>query len=313
MTLVIGTDEAGYGPTLGPLVVAATAWRVDASPDDAEAVLERAVAAAEADGGPAWADSKQVYRAGAGFAALERGALVGVALAAGAAPEHWAALARAVGPIAPHSPRGGWERLGEVPVTAGDPETTAAVGAALARHGVVLERLVCRAIYPAEFNTLLATGANKSDILSGATLELAADLRSTAASAPALVWCDRHGGRKRYGGLVSRHFEAPLVEARTETPRQSVYVVPPTAHRQGSCRVEFCVGGEARPPVALASMAAKYVRELAMRAFNDFWCRRANGLQPTAGYPVDADRWRRDAAAAILATGTPEDDLWRRA
>ena len=29
MTLVIGTDEAGYGPNLGPLVVAATAWRVD--------------------------------------------------------------------------------------------------------------------------------------------------------------------------------------------------------------------------------------------------------------------------------------------
>ena len=31
MTIVIGTDEAGYGPNLGPLVVAATAWRIFAS------------------------------------------------------------------------------------------------------------------------------------------------------------------------------------------------------------------------------------------------------------------------------------------
>ena len=27
---LIGVDEAGYGPNLGPLVVAATAWRVHA-------------------------------------------------------------------------------------------------------------------------------------------------------------------------------------------------------------------------------------------------------------------------------------------
>lgn len=313
MTLVIGTDEAGYGPALGPLVVAATAWRVDASPDDAEAAVARATAAAVAAGGPAWADSKLVYRAGAGFAPLERGALVGVTLAAGTAPANWPALERVVGPISPHDTRGGWENLGEVPVTTDGVETAAAVGAALARHGVVLERLVCRGIYPAEFNALLATGANKSDILSQATLDLAAALRATAPAETALVWCDRHGGRKRYGGLVARHFDAPLVEAREEAPRRSVYVVPPSGGRPSFCKVEFCVGGEARPPVALASMAAKYVRELAMQAFNDFWCRRVSGLEPTAGYPVDAARWRQAAAAAIQATGTPEDALWRRA
>jgi hypothetical protein len=313
MTLVIGTDEAGYGPALGPLVVAATAWRVAAPPDAAEAALARAVAAAAAGGGPLWADSKQVYRAGAGFAALERGALVGLAAATGAVPGDWPALERALGPITPRSTAGGWEHLAAVPVTGAAATTATAVAAALGRHGVAIERIACRCLYPAEFNALLATGANKSDILSQATLALAADLRSTAAQEPTLVWCDRHGGRKRYGGLVSRHFDAPLVEAREETPERSVYVVPPTGGMPASCRVEFCVGGESRPPVALASMMAKYVRELAMRAFNDFWCRRMDGLRPTAGYPVDADRWRRDATAAVLANGTLEDDLWRRA
>ena len=33
VTLVIGTDEAGYGPNLGPLVVAATAWQLAAAPE----------------------------------------------------------------------------------------------------------------------------------------------------------------------------------------------------------------------------------------------------------------------------------------
>ena len=31
MAYFIGTDEAGYGPNLGPLIVTATAWR---APDD---------------------------------------------------------------------------------------------------------------------------------------------------------------------------------------------------------------------------------------------------------------------------------------
>jgi hypothetical protein len=60
-------------------------------------------------------------------------------------------------------------------------------------------------------------------------------------------------------------------------------------------------------------MAAKYVRELAMAAFNEFWAERVPDLAPTAGYPVDAKRWRTEAAAAVAAAGIPADDLWRRA
>jgi len=36
MGLVIGMDEAGYGPNLGPLVVTVTAWEVPGSPRDAK-------------------------------------------------------------------------------------------------------------------------------------------------------------------------------------------------------------------------------------------------------------------------------------
>ena len=326
MTLLIGTDEAGYGPNLGPLVVAATAWRVDAPAADAEAAISRAmleVDAAAAAGGrptPLWADSKQIYRGGDGFDRLERGVAIGFSLATGTLPDTWTALAERVGPISPRgSCRDEWQELATLclPREAGVAECRDLAQAAcglLARHGVALERIACRGIYPVEFNALLESGLNKSDILSAATLDLAAALRAADPDEQAIIWCDRHGGRKRYGGLVAHHFDAPLVQPLEETPARSAYLVPagdrpPTK----PCRIEFCVGGESRAPVALASMAAKYVRELAMHAFNSFWTSRVPGLEPTAGYPTDALRWRRDAAAAIEQAGLAEDSLWRRA
>jgi hypothetical protein len=319
MTLVIGTDEAGYGPNLGPLVVAATAWRVACGSDEAEATLAAAVAAATAavGAGPLWGDSKEVYRAGVGLELLERGVVVGLLLAGGGVPDGWPALERPLGPISPADGGGPWRELPSLALPAaaaadGCRTAAAAARAVLERHRVQLLRVACRCLYAGEFNALLHRGLNKSDILSQATLDLASALRAEAATEPAVVWCDRHGGRKRYGGLVARHFDAPLVQPLEETPTRSAYTVPATGGA-AACRVEFCVGGEARPPVALASMTAKYVRELAMLAFNAFWSARQPGLEPTAGYPTDAVRWRREAAAAIDRERVADDDLWRKA
>ena len=43
MTLVVGADEAGYGPNLGPLVVAATAWEAATDADGVEAAFAAAM------------------------------------------------------------------------------------------------------------------------------------------------------------------------------------------------------------------------------------------------------------------------------
>ena len=316
MTFVIGTDEAGYGPNLGPLVVAATAWQVGCGPDGVEEAFRRIAAAdgLRTEGSPLWGDSKQIYRAGQGFAALERGVLAGIELATAAQPADWPALATAIGAIAPPPTTTGvcsdWQLLDAVrlPHEADREACRAAADAARAVLGgerATLVAIACRAIYPREFNDWLDRGLNKSDILSRATLELAASLAPV--DEPTVIWCDRHGGRKSYAPLVARHFDAPLVQAIEETQARSAYAVSPR------CRIEFSVGGEARLPVALASMTAKYVRELAMEAFNRFWSSRVPGLAATAGYPVDARRWRTDAAEAIHRAGVADDDLWRRA
>ena len=81
MAYLIGTDEAGYGPNLGPLVVTATMWRLsdERHGDDLYDLLADAVAcdpnATAADGRLAVADSKALYHAGSSLAALERGVL----------------------------------------------------------------------------------------------------------------------------------------------------------------------------------------------------------------------------------------------
>jgi len=392
MTLIIGTDEAGYGPNLGPLVVAATAWRVEATPANAAVFLETAVAAAQRDTEalwpekirqrgnrrasgrtvPLWADSKHIYRAGAGFCALEQGVLVALSLVndpdadtfaharhAGHAgpviespvnqtntvPRQWPSLEAALGQIGPEI--ADWRTSDVASESGGHPSTTqwallptlclphqADADACCARAagmrmildalGVSLVAVACRAIYPAQFNALLCQGLNKSDILSRTTLALAASLRTKANAEPALIWCDRHGGRKHYSALVAQHFGATLVQTLAETPARSAYRVPAQAKadltqaqadlnqaQAANLDIEFNVGGESQVPVAVASMTAKYIRELAMHAFNAFWSSRSPGLNPTAGYPVDALRWRCDARDAIAQAGVRDKDLWR--
>ncbi len=58
-------------------------------------------------------------------------------------------------------------------------------------------------------------------------------------------------------------------------------------------------------------MTSKYLRELAMRAFNDFWCSRVPNLTATAGYPVDAKRFKAAIAAAQTELGIDDQLLWR--
>jgi hypothetical protein len=330
MTLLIGTDEAGYGPNLGPLVVAASAWRLPDADKAADRLARMAaeIGAAAGSRQPLWADSKQLYKPGSGLGAIERGVLAALAATALASTAPTSSMQRASHGI-PSDGVALSERLGidnpvatapaewprfmamAIPVAA-SPGSLAAladsVATILPAHGIQLVAVACRLLHPAAFNALLDSGLNKSDILSKTTLELAAELRALAPGEPAVVWCDRHGGRKSYAALVGRHFAQPLVRTLVETAASSAYEIP-----EAEVRIEFTVGGEARVPVALASMTAKYVRELAMAAFNAHWTTLEPGLRPTAGYPVDAHRWREEAAAILGRLAIPSDTLWRRA
>ena len=64
-------------------------------------------------------------------------------------------------------------------------------------------------------------------------------------------------------------------------------------------------------PTALASMTAKYHRELAMHAFNAFWTTKLPGLKPTAGYPNDAKRFREEIASLQRELSIDDRMIWR--
>jgi hypothetical protein len=69
--------------------------------------------------------------------------------------------------------------------------------------------------------------------------------------------------------------------------------------------------GERHLPTALASMTAKYLRELAMRPFNAFWQRHMPALRATAGYPTDAQRFYDDIRPVRRRLKIADRLVWR--
>ncbi len=367
MTHLIGTDEAGYGPNLGPLVISATVWQVPEGVR-AEDLFGRLPGVVTADGrvgrakrvppaakgsavrvqgsgirvqgsepgrvGPAGsgiqapdgtaegrcatspvaiADSKKLYHSGKGIGPLERGVLAMLRVL-GHRPGAWRAVFDALAP-------GAMEKCASIPWYDGydepvpleaDPadrdRAAGTLATGLSAAGVELAAMRSRAIFEDEFNDLLERHPSKGAALSHETLRLVRQVVEPLGNGPIRVLCDKHGGRNAYRELLEEAFPDCLIEICGEGREQSLYRFGPPDRR---IEIRFQAKAESHLPAALASMASKYLRELAMRAFNRFWRRRVPGLAPTAGYPVDALRFRDAIAAARAELGIADRLLWR--
>jgi ribonuclease HII len=319
MRYLIGTDEAGYGPNLGPLVITGTVWHV---PDEVatgdlyewlDGVVSRKISRKSDASYIAIADSKALYKPGGGLAALEYGVLSTLA----AARINMANWCEAWQTLAPHS----WPWMAaipwygtfdpEVPVDA-DPEQVRNLSERFRRRigeiGVRLVTVRSVAVFPEKFNELVDQLGSKGAVLSGLTIDLVKQLLAPLGDEAILVQCDKHGGRNKYGRLLQNAFPDYLVEVRGEGRARSVYRWGPPNRR---VETRFVAKGESFLPAALASMVSKYLRELAMMAFNEFWKERVPGLKPTAGYPADARRFRADIAACQSQLQIADRVLWR--
>lgn len=304
----IGVDEAGYGPNLGPLVVAATAWRTPAGVDLDEALAGAVSRDSTDDGRLLIADSKAVYQPGGGLAKLERA----VYAALGETPA-WSALLDRLG-ADPDRARTAlpWHNRfdPEAPVDVDAESLELATGSlrrACEANGVAGPQIAARLVFPAEFNRLVAEHGTKGAALSFVSIGLARRLHDQAVreGEPCEIVFDKHGGRNRYAGLLQQHFDAGWVEVLSESRPESRY-------RQGDrLAFRFRSGGEEELPVALASMTAKLLREISMQAFNAYWAKHVPGVKPTAGYPVDAKRFKADIAAKQAELGIDGETLWR--
>ena len=367
MAVLIGVDEAGYGPNYGPLVVAATAWEVgekasglrpQASGRNAgttACATKPAVAASAAAGAAtrfpdlykllrkavvrspdaagrklAIADSKLLYKAGFGVRQLERGVLAALA-AMGAGDEH--TCVEQVAELLQLTAADPTERRRELDCHFDDEQRlplemeaaeicrlAAKLRQACAESGVELLAVRATLVYPAEFNTLVEKYGTKGAALSHVTLGLVRRVVDEVGGAgtggmnpPArldsfLIYLDKHGGRNRYAALVQHHFPESWIETVSEGRAASRYR---WRHGEQSVEAIFRVGCEELLPTALASMTAKYHRELAMRAFNAFWTARLPALRPTAGYPGDSRRFKAEIAAEQRELGIEDGVLWR--
>ncbi|HEX4129460.1 MAG TPA: hypothetical protein VHZ24_05410 [Pirellulales bacterium] len=320
MTFLIGTDEAGYGPNLGPLVISATVWRVrDDAGSDLYKLLRRVITAKppprQGSRGRrlALADSKALYSPDRGLGLLERGVLTMLAVAGSPATtwrEAWQALApEALDALESECWYVGYDQPLPVAPLADD---ALALGErlrqALADAGIELLDVRSRVIFPGQLNRLLDEHGTKGAALSFLTFELLCGVLRRFDGQPVSVICDKHGGRNRYQGLLQRHVDDWLVEVHGESRHESIYRWGPDGCRT---EVRFRPRAEAFLPAALASMASKYLRELAMRAFNDFWCTRVPDLRPTAGYPRDARRFKTAIEPVQAALGVDDAHLWR--
>jgi ribonuclease HII len=275
-----GIDEAGYGPTLGPLAIVGVAVDGDTGVD-----LPRAFA------GTGVRDSKTLHKPG-NLAPLEHVALGGLAWLTGHRPRTAADVFAALGE--PTTARvfpwqAGAEQL-VVPTSAHHiPQWSVSGLTSLGLRGAL--------IHADAYNHFITNHGNKADLELTHVRQLLTWMGDTA---PLDVVVDRLGGRRFYGEALRQVWPTLNVETVSEAPAASRY------HIAGR-RVSFVVGGESASPLtALASCIAKYARELHQLLFNRNWSSVIPGLAPTAGYPEDARRWLAALGEARLQAFGPQ-------
>jgi len=313
VTLFVGIDEAGYGPLLGPLVVTACAFRCDEP--ETEAIEKRLSAALEAAGGIEVGDSKTLYSRKRGPARLEKAALAFTAAAGGASGSLRALLASCAGGrelLLERYPWYGSRRLALPAFCDADALEAAreALCSALKAAGVEFPGAHVRVILPGELNGALRTGMNKGALVAGEVGELLARVSASADDGRVFAAVDKLGGRHYYGELLQAFFPFEAVTVLEETPRRSVYQVRPGGRL---VHVTFAERSDATClATGLASVFSKYVRELFMRLFNEYWQGLLPGLDATAGYWTDAKRFLAQLAESLHHRHVPLDLLVRQ-
>jgi len=326
--VIVGIDEAGYGPMLGPLCIGMAAIRIggwqegDAAPDVWER-LSKAICRRPRDkqGRLAIDDSKTLKLPAGGkrhqLTHLERSVLAWLA-AAGKPVRDDAELLEVLGTS--FEPHPWYARGGSDKAAAGRPlpldESNGTykfaanlLAATFAAAGVEPLDLRCVAVCETKYNEIFARSGKPATTEIG----LLSHMRTAWVKwghtgkgvATMRLVCDAQSGRIDYSGLLARFAalsgvgsaSAEVIDQQAGDSRYRLSGIGPDGLPRAAL-LSFQTEGDARHlPIALASMTAKLVRELAMLRFNDFWLARAahetgeRNIKPTAGYWQDAQRF----------------------
>ena len=329
MSHLIGTDEAGYGPNLGPLTITGTLWKNLSNQACLYDALENVIKPApdrKPDNRLVVADSKVVYKSSGSIKNLESTALSFLLVANNSSsgkttidvadiPQDIESLVRLA------CPNCDWQLITDLPAydlsalqlpLKADPnaivENANRLLQAQAAAQVDLLSIHCQPVFPTDFNAGLKSDGNKATLLSNQTLKIVASLKAKTDDDLEIV-CDKHGGRSKYVDLIETHLTDQTVCIGAETKQCSDYSF---SEHQRDVVVRFQAGGESNMPTALASMVSKYVREVFMKAWNQFWIDQIPDLKPTKGYPVDAKRFKLEINELQTRLKIADIDIWRQ-
>ncbi len=317
-TMLVGIDEAGYGPLLGPLVVSAAAIKVPKATADAclWSLLRDSVSstASVRRSRVPILDSKKLFSQKEGLAKLERAVLAVVATWRGLPPS-LLGLLRLLNPdVLEKLPEYPWYRDADPPLPRAADAGAARLAGGLLRkdlqaHGAGLAGLWSEVLLEGHYNRLVGNTQNKAIVLSGLTLRLVQRVAEAHPQSDIRFHIDKQGGRAAYGRLLLRAFEDKRLKVVEEGPTNSTYELVDGRSRW---RINFSQEGESRHMlVALASMISKYVRELLMGCFNHYWLGKVPSLKPTAGYYQDGLRFLKDIEPHVRRLGVRRDWLVR--
>jgi hypothetical protein len=312
MPWVVGIDEAGYGPNLGPLVQAAVALRLPdadlAGWETLRPVVRRC--GEKADGRLLIDDSKSVYTRH-GLEALERGI--------------WSITSASTQTI--HTFLWGNDELpgwgldlrqefwfngdDSLPLAIDPAEhwsATEVVREAIGQRWLADFRIVSCT----QFNQIVDEFGSKAVVLSRGLIDLLSSIATSDQTdgEPLLFHCDKLGGRNFYGAMLQEAFPGGWIVPEIESAGESRYRIE-LLDRPVTVTFRPRADGES-VAVALASMLCKYLREVCMGQFNRFWAAFVPGLRPTAGYPGDATRFFDEIQPAMKKLGLADDQVWRK-
>ncbi len=305
---IIGLDEAGYGPNLGPFVMAGVMvkWQGEGDWVHAFHKLSRP-ASKKPDNRPLVDDSKKAYNK-AGIDGLEK--TVASFFYSNQSLGDW---------LASHSifklddlNLETWFNPNEPAFfSTPDPEPLLACTTADFEKAGFLS-FDCRFfILPSlKFNLIVEKEDNKGAVLSQGMIDIFAQFESNLAAGDSIhCFVDKHGGKNHYSATLQNVLSKGLILAGQEGLSESNYKSFAADHHWN---FKILPKADAKYPlVGLASMLAKWMRERLMKQFNKYWEGQVPGILPTAGYPLDAPRFYCEIKQKAELLGLNKEKVWR--
>ncbi len=314
MPLLIATDEAGYGPKLGPLVICASVWQYPANRFPAAFEPLKVACHHDQAGKVRIDDSKKIFIAGKKIHTTL--SVPDVIVRAAARWSHQIHPLRdtkrwleALLPLDWNAVRETHWLLDYASTIVDDDDLA---DQSLIDHwssqGAHYLGCLLRLITPAQFNEAIHRGLNKADLLTESTCELVKRVLADWAlsEADVTVISDRHGGRAYYAAPLQQVFSNSVPVVVSESKQDSRYQLRYLINDRHDVTLDwsFRVGGDSFSPVGFSSIIAKWVREYSMAGLNQFIAKQlppGKAIRPTAGYPEDAARFIRDVNEAGMS------------